>query len=71
MGSFNTLNPSVGWSQGMTTGGSSNCPSLLNHKHARDVHSVAADTSESVDPFCWGSLGAWAKKLWNLVVICK
>ncbi|KAF8812505.1 hypothetical protein BYT27DRAFT_7335762 [Phlegmacium glaucopus] len=71
MGSFNTLNPSVGWSQGMSTRGSSNCPSLLNHKHSHYVHGVAGDTSESVNPSCWESLGAWATKVWNFVVICK
>ena len=69
MGSFNTSNPSVAWFQGMTTGELSNY-SFLN-EHDRHLHRIAGDTSESVDPSCWESLGAWAKKLWNFVIICK
>jgi hypothetical protein len=70
MGSFNTSNPSVVF-QGMRTGELSNYSSLLNHEHDRHLHRIAGDTSESVEPSCWESLGAWAKKLWNFVIICK
>jgi len=71
MGSFNTSNSSMGWFQGMITEELSNYPSLLNHKHDRHLHRIAGDTSESVNPSYWKSLGAWAKKLWNFVIICK
>lgn len=71
MGSFNTSNPSVAWFQGITTGELSNYSSLLNQGHDHHLLGIAGDTSESVEPSCWESLGAWAKKLWNFVIICK
>lgn len=70
IGSFNTSNPSVAF-QGMRTEELSNYSSFLNHEHDRHLHRIAGDTSESAELSCWESLGAWAKKLWNFVIICK
>jgi len=70
MGTFNISNPSVAF-QGMRTGELSNYSSLLNHEHDRHLHKIAGDTSESVEPSCWESLGAWTKKIWDFVIICK
>jgi len=70
MGSFNTSNPSMAF-QGMRTGEFSNYSSLLNHEHDRNLHKIAGDMSDSVEPYYWESLGAWAKNIWDFVIICK
>jgi len=70
MGSFNTSNPSMAL-QGMRTGEFSNYSSLLNHEHDRNLHKIAGDMSESVEPSYWEGLGAWAKNIWDFVIICK
>jgi len=70
MGTFNTSNPSLAF-QGMRTGELSNYSSLLNHNHNRHQHKIAGDPSKSVEPSYWESLGAWTKKIWNFVIICK
>jgi len=70
MGTFNTSNPSVAF-HAMRTGELSNYSSLLNHEHHNHLHKIAGDTSESMEPSCWESLGACAKKIWDFVIICK
>ena len=70
MGTFNTSNPSVRF-QGMRTGEFSNYSSLLNHEYDRHLHKTAGDASESEEPSCWESLGAWAKNFWDFVIICR
>jgi len=71
MGTFNTSNPSVALQGGMKTGELFNYTSLLNHRNDRHLHKIAGDSSKSMELSYWESLGAWAKKFWNFVIVCK